>query len=84
MKTFETVRGMRDFLPEDLVKRKRVEDIIRECFRLFGYQEIETPIVESFELIAAKAGEDIRHRMYTFKDLGGRKIAMRTENTVAA
>ncbi len=83
MKTFENVRGMRDFLPEDLARRRLVEDKVRECFLLYGYGEIETPIVESFELIAAKAGEEIRHRMYAFKDLGGRRIAMRPEMTAS-
>jgi len=83
MKVFKTVRGMRDFLPEDLVKRRLVEDKVRECFRLYGYEEIETPVIEPFELIAAKAGDDIRHRMYAFKDLGGRRVAMRPEMTAS-
>ena len=83
MKVFQTVRGMRDFLPEDLAKRRLVEDKVRECFRLYGYEEIETPVVESFELIAAKVGEEIRHRMYAFKDLSGRRVAMRPEMTAS-
>jgi histidyl-tRNA synthetase len=81
--TFHTVRGMRDFLPEDLAKRRFVENIIRDCFRLYGYQEIETPTVESFELVAAKAGDEIRHRMYAFNDLGDRKVALRPEMTAS-
>lgn len=83
MKVFQTVRGMRDFLPQDLAKRRLVEGKVRECFRLYGYEEIETPVVESFELMTAKAGEDIRHRMYEFKDLGGRRVALRPEMTAS-
>ncbi|MFH0897253.1 MAG: histidine--tRNA ligase [Candidatus Bathyarchaeota archaeon] len=83
MKTFENVRGMRDFLPEDLAKKSLVEDKVRECLYLNGYGEIETPIIEPFGLIAAKAGDEIRHRMYVFKDLGGRRIAMRPEMTAS-
>ncbi len=79
----ETVRGMRDFLPEDLAKRKYVEDKARECFRLYGYEEIETPVLESFDLITAKVGEEIRHRLYSFDDLGGRKVALRPEMTAS-
>jgi histidyl-tRNA synthetase len=74
---------MRDFLPEDLAKRRFVEELIRDCFRLYGYEELGTPTIESFELVAAKAGDEIRHRMYTFNDLGGRKVAMRPEMTAS-
>jgi histidyl-tRNA synthetase len=81
--TYETVRGMRDFLPGDLAKRRRIEDEARRLFRLYGYSEIETPLVESYALLSAKAGEEIRHRMYEFKDLGGRRIALRPEMTAS-
>ena len=74
---------MRDFLPEDLAKRRHDEGKVRECFRLYGYEEIETPVVESFDLLAAKAGEEIRHRLYAFEDLGGRKVALRPEMTAS-
>jgi histidyl-tRNA synthetase len=74
---------MRDFLPEDLAKRQRIEDEARHLFRLYGYREVETPLVESFDLLSAKAGEEIRHRMYMFKDLGGRRIALRPEMTAS-
>ncbi|TET62480.1 histidine--tRNA ligase, partial [Candidatus Bathyarchaeota archaeon] len=50
---------------------------------LYGYGEIITPVLESYELLAAKAGEEIRVRMYAFKDLGGRKVALRPEFTAS-
>ena len=81
MGTFRTVKGMRDFLPEDLAKRKFVEEKVRECFKLYGYEEIETPTLESFDLISAKAGDEIRHRMFILNDLSGRKLALRPEIT---
>ncbi len=81
MTSYRTVRGMRDFLPADLAKRRFVEEKVRECFNFYGYDEVETPILESFDLISAKAGDEIRHRMYAFKDLGGRMIALRPEIT---
>lgn len=83
MKIYETVRGMRDFLPEDLAKRRRIEDEVKRLFKLYCYHEIESPLVESFSLLSAKAGEEIRHRMYMFKDLGGRSIALRPEMTAS-
>jgi histidyl-tRNA synthetase len=74
---------MRDFLSKDLAKRRFVEDAVRECFSLYGYGEIETPVMESLDLLTAKAGDEIRHRMYAFKDLGGRTVAMRPEMTAS-
>lgn len=81
MPEFRTLRGMRDFLPEDLKRRKIVEDKVRELFRTYDYGWVETPVLESLDLLSAKAGEEIRQRMYTFKDLGGRQVAMRPEMT---
>jgi len=78
---FKTVRGMRDFLPEDAQQMRYVEQKARDVACLFGYEEVITPVVESHELIAAKAGEEIRLRMYSFNDMGGRKVALRAEFT---
>jgi histidyl-tRNA synthetase len=80
---FKTVRGMRDLMPVDAERMRRVEQVSREVSKLYGYEEIITPVLESYELLAAKTGEEIRERMYTFKDLGGRKVAMRPEFTAS-
>ncbi|MCW4039160.1 MAG: histidine--tRNA ligase [Candidatus Bathyarchaeota archaeon] len=82
-KSYSTVRGMRDFLPLELSKRHFVEAKVRECFRFFGYQEIETPLIESHALIAAKSGNEIRHRLFAFTDFNGRKLALRPELTAS-
>ena len=74
---------MRDFLPDDLKKRRYVENTIRRLFDLYGYEEIDTPIVESTQLVTAKAGDEIRHRMYSFRDLGEREVALRPEMTAS-
>ncbi|MEJ2281405.1 MAG: histidine--tRNA ligase [Candidatus Bathyarchaeota archaeon] len=74
---------MRDLLPIDAEKMRYIEQVSREISKLFGYDEIITPILESYELLAAKTSEEIRERMYTFKDLGGRKVAMRPEFTAS-
>ncbi|RLI20520.1 ATP phosphoribosyltransferase regulatory subunit [Candidatus Bathyarchaeota archaeon] len=80
---FKTVRGMRDFLPEDAKAMRYVENLARKIAKLYGYKEVITPVVESYELLAAKSGEEIRQRMYAFKDLGGRKVALRPEFTAS-
>jgi histidyl-tRNA synthetase len=83
MAEFKTVRGMRDFLPEEAKLLRRVEGGAREVARLYGYGEIVTPVVESYELLSAKAGEEVKSRMFAFKDLGGRDVALRPEFTAS-
>jgi len=83
MPLFRTVRGMRDFLPEEAELMKYIENKTREIAQLYIYGEVITPVVESYELLAAKAGEEIRSRMYTFRDLGGRMVALRPEFTAS-
>ena len=81
MSAFRTVRGMRDFLPQEAGRMRYIEHVTRELAQLFGYEEVITPVVESYELLAAKSGEEIRKRMYAFEDLGGRRVALRPEFT---
>jgi histidyl-tRNA synthetase len=80
---FKTVRGMRDLLPKDAEMMRHVEQVSREISKLYGYEEIITPVLESYELLAAKTSEEIRERMYTFNDLGERKVALRPEFTAS-
>ena len=81
MPEFKTVRGMRDFLPEEAEMMKYIEGKARKTAELYGYKEVMTPVVESYELLATKAGEEVRLRMFAFKDLGGRMVALRPEFT---
>jgi histidyl-tRNA synthetase len=83
MSEFRTLRGMRDLLPEDATTMAFIGDTARKVARLYGYKEIITPILESYELLAAKAGDEVRSRMFAFEDLGGRKVAMRPEFTAS-
>jgi len=83
MPKFGTIRGMRDFLPQEAETMKYIEQVTRELAHLYGYEEVITPVVESYDLLAAKSGEEIRKRMYAFDDLGGRKVALRPEFTAS-
>lgn len=81
---FRTVKGMRDFPPEEMRKRQYVLDIIERVFKRWGYQPLDTPAVESFDLLAAKGGggEEIKKEIYCFRDQGGRDLGLRFDLTV--
>lgn len=83
MPTFQTVRGMRDLLHEEAETFTYIIATAREVARLYGFKEVITPVVEPCELLSAKSGEDIRQRMFIFKDLGDRQVALRPEFTAS-
>ena len=74
---------MRDLLPEEAKRLRFIERIARETAILYGYEEVITPVIEYYDLLAAKIGEENRKRMYVFEDLGGRKVALRPEFTAS-
>ena len=78
---YQNPRGTRDFNPEEMQKRKIVEESIRSIFQKYGYKEVQTPIFENLELFTSKSGDTIINELYSFTDKGGREIALRPELT---
>jgi len=75
-------RGTRDFYPNELRVRTWIYDRIRSVLKGFGYEEYAGPIVEPFELYAAKSSEEIvSDQLYHMVDRGERRIAIRPEMT---
>ncbi len=84
MVEFQTVRGMRDFLPKQAAKKQWIEAKCRAVFERYGFVPLETPVVEDFGLLAKKGsgGEEIRKEIYCFKDKSGRELGLRFDLTV--
>ncbi len=74
-------RGTRDFLPEEMTKRRYAENKMREIAERWGYGEVKTPAFEHIELFTIKSGEAIIGEIYNFRDKGDREIALRPELT---
>ncbi len=83
MPTFQTVRGMRDLLGEEAQIFAYIFGKARNNAQVYGFKEVMTPLVEPLELLSAKSGEEIRQRMFIFKDLGDRQVALRPEFTAS-
>lgn len=77
-----TLKGFRDFLPLEARKRQYVINILKQVFEKYGFEPLETPVLEYEEILAGKYGEEGEKLMYRFQDLGGRKVAMRYDQTV--
>lgn len=71
------LKGTRDLLPEDMIWRNRTITTMVKAFKQFGYQQIETPILSKAETILGKTGGQSDEKLvYTFKDYGGREVAL--------
>lgn len=78
----QTLKGFRDFLPREAKKRQYVISILKKVFEKYGFEPLETPVLEYEEILAGKYGEEGEKLMYRFEDLGKRKVAMRYDQTV--
>ena len=84
--TYESVRGMRDILPEEVPYWTLLEESVREIARRFNYREIRPPLVEHTELFSRGIGETtdvVNKEMYTFPDKKGRSLTLRPEATAS-
>ena len=77
----EKPRGTRDFLPDEMEKRRAIEKVMRKIAESYGYREVLTPTFEHLELFTIKSGEGIVEEIYAFKDKSGRDLALRPELT---
>lgn len=78
----ERPRGTRDFPPEELAKRRFLEERLRARAESYGYREVQTPMIEHLDLFVARSGPRILKETYWFKDRGGREICLRPELTL--
>ncbi len=78
------VKGMRDFPPEVMILRKKIFEKVEKIFQKFGFDPIETPVVEYWETLAGKYGEEAENKLiYKFYDeLSKEMLALRYDLTV--
>ncbi len=80
-KVVQSVKGTRDFYPEQMAARVWLYNTMRAVAESFGYQEYEAPILESLNLYAAKSGEElVKEQSYVFTDRGGSEITLQKQN----
>lgn len=80
-KNIQTLKGFRDFLPKDALKRAWLKQKLEEIFEIWGYDPMETPTLEPIEIFQGQVGEDEK-LFFQFEDRGGRKVALRYDQTI--
>jgi histidyl-tRNA synthetase len=85
MKTIiQSVKGTRDFYPEQMALRNWLYSKMRKVSELYGYQEYDGPFIEKIDLYAAKSGEElVKEQAFVFSDRGGDLITLRPELTLS-
>ena len=78
----QTLRGFRDFLPDQMMAREHLIDTARSVYRSFGFAPIDTPALEYSEILLGKGGEESDKQVFRFTDQGDRDVAMRFDLTV--
>lgn len=83
MKTMiASVKGARDFYPQEMAARQWLYERLRKVSLRFGYEEYDGPFLEKLDLYAAKSGEElVREQSFCFEDRGGEMITLRPELT---
>jgi histidyl-tRNA synthetase len=76
-------RGMRDILPQKMILRQYVIEVIRSVFEQFGYEPLATPAVELHDTLTGKYGRDAERMIYHVAREGGKeKLALRYDLSV--
>lgn len=76
-------RGMRDILPEQMIRRQYVITVIRDVFEEFGFEPLQTPALELSEVLTGKYGPDAEKLIYQAGHVGGKEdISLRYDLSV--
>lgn len=76
-------RGMRDILPEQMIRRQYVIEVIRNVFEEFGFEPLQTPAMELSEVLTGKYGPDAEKMIYQAGHTGGKEdISLRYDLSV--
>jgi histidyl-tRNA synthetase len=79
---FEPVKGARDWYGSQTIIRNKIRAILQDVFERYGYDRLETPIMEARAVLAFKGGGEIQKEVFQLKDQGGRDLALRFDQTV--
>ncbi len=82
----QSIRGVKDILPDEIWKWQYIESVAHNIFSRFGFKEIRLPIFEDTRLFLRSIGEAtdiVEKEMYTFNDRSGDSITLRPEGTAS-
>lgn len=76
-----TPEGVRDIYNKDCARKLYIEDKIRQIIKSYGYQDVETPSFEYFDIFNKERGSVASKEMYKFFDREGNTLVLRPDMT---
>ncbi len=73
---------MRDLMGKEMLVRNYLVEQAVQVFRRFGYEPLDSPIMELWETLSAKGGDEVEAETFKFEDKGGREVGLRFDLTV--
>ncbi|HEV3088821.1 MAG TPA: ATP phosphoribosyltransferase regulatory subunit [Candidatus Elarobacter sp.] len=73
--------GVRDWLPHELARKREIEQQMRAVFGRWAYEEVQTPIIERFDVLERGLGEETTELLFHFNDRRSTALALRPEMT---
>lgn len=78
----QTLRGVRDLLPREMIARNSVIERIREVYERYGFVPIDTPVLEHLATLVGTGGEETDKLIFTLESPEKQRIGMRFDLTV--
>ena len=79
--TPRTLSGFMELLPAEQMKMERMMAVLRESYAVYGFTPLDTPLIESAEVLLAKGGGETEKQIYRFQK-GDSDLALRFDLTV--
>ncbi len=77
----KTLSGFMELMPQDQILFDKIKNTIEEVYSKYGFYHLDTPIIESSEVLLAKAGGETEKQIYRFKK-GDSDLSLRFDLTV--
>ncbi len=82
IKKFKLPKGMQDYLPKERYFKKAIEKKIMDCFAFYGFNEIESPVLERYELFDGGVGNVELNKLFKVTDIDGELLILRPDITM--
>lgn len=76
-----TPEGVRDIYGKEYLRKQEVESRLHDCIHLYGYEDIQTPTFEFFDVFSKEIGTTPSRELYKFFDKEGNTLVLRPDFT---
>ena len=77
----KTLSGFMELMPQDQILFEKIKKVIEDVYSSYGYYPLDTPVIESSEVLLAKAGGETEKQIYRFNK-GDSDLSLRFDLTV--